>query len=145
MYDQTFSKLANHQIRHQAAHKVGCQSGDCIWLIYSSLGLCVSLEFAYGQFNLPHGFVFCKDLSLTRTNWRDYSVFRKLSPQSYRYSISGVSLQHKIVVLCCFTFCSVQWCDKKRATGHSAVCAFIFYMIFVPWISSYICHTIFVI
>ena len=26
-----FSKLANHQIRHQARHKVGCQPGDCIW------------------------------------------------------------------------------------------------------------------
>ena len=26
-----FSKLANHQIRHQVTHKVGCQHGDCIW------------------------------------------------------------------------------------------------------------------
>ena len=25
-----FSKFANHQIRHQATHKVGCQPGDCI-------------------------------------------------------------------------------------------------------------------
>ena len=43
MYDHTFSKLANHQIRHQATHvhKVGCQAGHlnlpqgfvwlCIW------------------------------------------------------------------------------------------------------------------
>ena len=43
MYDHTFSKLANHQIRHQATpeiyllvneflatHKVDCQPGDCI-------------------------------------------------------------------------------------------------------------------
>ena len=27
MYDHTFSKLANHQIIHQATHKVGCQPG----------------------------------------------------------------------------------------------------------------------
>ena len=26
-----FSKLANHQIRHQVTHKVVCQPGDCIW------------------------------------------------------------------------------------------------------------------
>ena len=26
-----FSKLAIHQIRHQATHKVGCQPGDCIF------------------------------------------------------------------------------------------------------------------
>ena len=25
-----FSKIANHQLRHQATHKVGCQPGDCI-------------------------------------------------------------------------------------------------------------------
>ena len=34
MYDHTFYKLANQQIRHQATHKVGCQPGD----------------FAYGHF-----------------------------------------------------------------------------------------------
>ena len=26
-----FSKLTNHQIRHQATHKVGCQPGNCMW------------------------------------------------------------------------------------------------------------------
>ena len=31
MYDLAFSKLANHQIRHQATQKVGCQPGDCTW------------------------------------------------------------------------------------------------------------------
>ena len=31
MYDHAFSKLANHQIRHKATQKVGCQPGDCIW------------------------------------------------------------------------------------------------------------------
>ena len=36
MYDHTSSKLANHQIRHQATHTV----------------------IAYGHFNLPHGFVY---------------------------------------------------------------------------------------
>ena len=33
MYDHTYSTLANHQIKHQATHKVGCQPGDCIWSI----------------------------------------------------------------------------------------------------------------
>ena len=28
MYVHYFSKLANHQIRHQATHKVGCQPDD---------------------------------------------------------------------------------------------------------------------
>ena len=41
MYDHTFYKLANQQIRHQAPHKVGSQPGD----------------FAYGHFNIPQGFV----------------------------------------------------------------------------------------
>ena len=31
MYDHAFSKFANHQIRDQATHKVGCQHGDCLW------------------------------------------------------------------------------------------------------------------
>ena len=31
-----FSKLANHQIRHQATHKVSCQPGDCKWQFQSS-------------------------------------------------------------------------------------------------------------
>ena len=30
MYDRTPPNLKNHQIRHQATHKVGCQSGDYI-------------------------------------------------------------------------------------------------------------------
>ena len=41
MYDHTFYKLPNQQIRHQATHKVGCQPED----------------FAYGHVNLPQGFV----------------------------------------------------------------------------------------
>ena len=42
MYDHTFSKLANHQSRHQATHKVGCQPGDCIIMATSIFlkGLC---------------------------------------------------------------------------------------------------------
>ena len=40
MFDHTFSKLTNHQIRHQAIYKVT-----------------VSLVVAYGRFNLPQGFV----------------------------------------------------------------------------------------
>ena len=30
MYDHIFPKLANHQIQHQATHKVGCQPGVCV-------------------------------------------------------------------------------------------------------------------
>ena len=37
----TFSKVANHQTRHQATHKVGCQPGDCIMVTLIFLrGLC---------------------------------------------------------------------------------------------------------
>ena len=43
MYDHTFSKLANHQIRHQDTHKQGCQSGDCIWSLEPSSGVCVGM------------------------------------------------------------------------------------------------------
>ena len=38
-----FSKFANHQIKHQATHKVGCQPGDCIWSLESSSGVCVGI------------------------------------------------------------------------------------------------------
>ena len=43
MYDHAFSKLANHQIRHQAAHKVGCQPGDRTWSLFSSSGFRVGI------------------------------------------------------------------------------------------------------
>ena len=46
MYDHTFYK--QEQIRHQATHKAGCQTGD----------------FAYGHFNLPPGFVWVYGLTL---------------------------------------------------------------------------------
>ena len=39
MYDYTFSKLANHQIRHHATYKVDGQPGDCM----------------YSRFTLPQG------------------------------------------------------------------------------------------
>ena len=35
--------LTNHQIRHQAAHKVDCQPGDCIWSLQSSSWICVGI------------------------------------------------------------------------------------------------------
>ena len=35
MYDHNFSTLANHQIRHQATHKVGCQPGDRLHMVTS--------------------------------------------------------------------------------------------------------------
>ena len=34
MYEHNFSKVANHHIRYQARHKVGCQPGDCIWPLW---------------------------------------------------------------------------------------------------------------
>ena len=44
MYDHTtgITKLANHQIRHQATHKVVCQPGDYIIMVTSIFlkGLC---------------------------------------------------------------------------------------------------------
>ena len=43
MYDHTFSKLANHQIRHQATLEVGCQPGDCIWSLQFSSGVCMGM------------------------------------------------------------------------------------------------------
>ena len=42
-----FSKLANHQIRHQATHKVSCQPGDCIWSFQYSFGVWVNIH-VYG-------------------------------------------------------------------------------------------------
>ena len=41
--DHTLSKLANHQIRQQATHKVGCQPGKCIWFLQSSSGVYVDM------------------------------------------------------------------------------------------------------
>ena len=41
MYDHTFYKLVNQQIRYQAMHKIGCQPGD----------------FAYGSLQSPSGIV----------------------------------------------------------------------------------------
>ena len=41
MYNHTFYKIANQQIRHHATHKVGCRPVDL----------------AYGYFNLPPGCV----------------------------------------------------------------------------------------
>ena len=47
-----FCKLAIHQIRHQVTHKVGCQPGDSIWLLWSSSGVCVGM---YGVNITPEG------------------------------------------------------------------------------------------
>ena len=49
MYDHTFSKLANHWIRHQATHKVGCQHGDCLLVYVSTYGLTYSLYQPRGE------------------------------------------------------------------------------------------------
>ena len=41
MYDHPFPNyFANHQIRHQTTHTVGCQPGDCIWSLIFVMGLC---------------------------------------------------------------------------------------------------------
>ena len=39
MYDHTFSKLANHHMRHQATYIAGCQPGYCIWSLQSYPGV----------------------------------------------------------------------------------------------------------
>ena len=62
MYDHAFSKLANHQIRHQAAYKVGCQPGDCAWSLYSSSGVCVDMYGLTYSLYHPQGairYVYC--------------------------------------------------------------------------------------
>ena len=55
-----FLKLANHQIRHQATHKVGCQPGDCIWSLYFSAGVWVG-TYMYGlTYSLYHPQGLCR-------------------------------------------------------------------------------------
>ena len=50
-----FSKLANHQIRHQATHKVGSQPSDSIWSFQSSSEVCVGMYgFTYSLYH-PQG------------------------------------------------------------------------------------------
>ena len=51
MYDHTFSKLANHQIKREATHKVGCQPGDCICMVPLIFlrGLCGSPAIPYAE------------------------------------------------------------------------------------------------
>ena len=69
-----FLKSANHQIRHQATHKVGCQPGDCTWslglnIFYSSQDMIndqteqkAMFSPLHGHFYLPPGFVWvCMD------------------------------------------------------------------------------------
>ena len=47
-----FSKLVNHQTRHQATHKMGCQPGDCIWSLQSSSGVCMGMyELKYSHYH----------------------------------------------------------------------------------------------
>ena len=61
MYDNTFSKFAIHQIRHQATHKVGCQPGDYIWSLESSSGLCV------GMYELTYSLCHSRGVKTIRT------------------------------------------------------------------------------
>ena len=79
MYDHTFYKLANHQTRHQTTQKVGCQPGDCIWLLQCSPGVCVGI---YGlTYSLYH----------PRGNW---IICQQPSKQSRSADGSPTSVQH---------------------------------------------------
>ena len=52
MYDHTFSKLANHQIRHQVTYKVGGRSSDCIWSFILPYGFCMGMYGLIDSLNL---------------------------------------------------------------------------------------------
>ena len=72
MYDHPFSKLANHQIRHYATPKVGCQPCDCIWSLQFSSGFFVGMyELTYALYH-PRGAqwheVHCYDLDVLGSN-----------------------------------------------------------------------------
>ena len=43
-----FPLLANHQDRHQATSKMGCQPGDCMWPLQFSPGVC-TVMYMYGR------------------------------------------------------------------------------------------------
>ena len=74
MCDHTFSKLANHQIRHLATHKVGCQPGDCIWSLQSSSGVCVGMHGLTYSLYLPEGFSREDDLLEMYLNWLKFKT-----------------------------------------------------------------------
>ena len=88
MYDHTFSKLANHQIRHQGAtHKVGSQPGDCTWSVQSSSGVCVGL-YHYGLTNSlyhPEGVQHCGPIHLLKVDQpEDKNMDRPTGLQIYQ-------------------------------------------------------------
>ena len=70
MYEHTFSKLANHQIRHQVTHTVGGQPGDCIWSLQSSSGICVGLYGLIYSFYQPRVYICLRTICL-----HDLSVY----------------------------------------------------------------------
>ena len=57
MYGHTLSMLANHQIRHNATHKVSCQPGDCRWPFNLSLGVCVGMYGWSPPFIIPEDLI----------------------------------------------------------------------------------------
>ena len=71
--------LANHQIRHQATCKVGCQTGDCKWLL-----------------NLPQEFLWVPCMyGLTYSLYHPRGYKDKKKCNSYQYcSWAQCSLQH---------------------------------------------------
>ena len=65
-----FSVLANHQVRHQATHNVGCQPGDCrgpVNLPQGFVWTCIMYELTYSLYHtcgrapkkVPWGYMFC--------------------------------------------------------------------------------------
>ena len=88
MYDHTFAKLANHQIRHQATRdKVGCQPVDCIWSLQSSSRFCVGV---YGlTYSLYHP-------------WG--AVWRELDQKD-----PTLTMLHNIIITCTVSTLSDEW------------------------------------
>ena len=75
MHDHTSSKLANHQIRHQATHKVGCRPGDCIWSLQSSSGVCTGMkELTYSLYH-PRGEQVIQIINDTDVNDKVFHLF----------------------------------------------------------------------
>ena len=87
-----FSKLANHQIKHQVTQKVGCQPGDCIWSLYSSSGVCV------GMYGLTHSLYHLQGVySLQQLYW-NYGMSTRWSHFSLK--IFRERLSHFWLIIC---------------------------------------------
>ena len=96
MYDHTFSRLANHQIRIQAVNKVGCQPGDCIWSLQSSSGVCV------GMYGLTY-FITFEGLSDQNWSWIQQNFSKKQSPLRMWLEFSAVILCYFLGIISHFS------------------------------------------